>query len=77
MQRHRLHVTIPEDRRAIIEFPHTVPTGEIELIILVPAEGAETDEPQDLSDEGFPVFAVPLDAQPITREMVQRALEEG
>jgi hypothetical protein len=77
MQRHRLLVTIPEDHRAIVEFPHTIPAGEVELIVLIPAEAAETDEPQDLTDEGFPVFAVPPDAKPITREMVQRALEEG
>ena len=76
MQRHRLHVTIPENRRAIVEFPETIPTGEVELIVLVPAE-AEADEPQDLTDEGFPVFAVPPDSKPITQEMIQRALEEG
>jgi hypothetical protein len=38
MQAHRLHVTVPEDRRAMVEFPETVPTGEVELIVLVPAE---------------------------------------
>jgi len=71
MQSHRLHVTIPKNRRAIVQFPEAVPTGEIELIVLIPAEDAET------TDEGFPVFAVPPDAKPITPEMVQRALEEG
>jgi hypothetical protein len=35
------------------------------------------DERQGLTDEGFPVFAVPLDGQPITPEMVRRALEES
>jgi hypothetical protein len=33
--------------------------------------------PQELADEGFPVFAVPPNAKPITREMVRRALEES
>jgi hypothetical protein len=32
--------------------------------------------PQELVDEGFPVFAVGPGAKPITLEMVQRALEE-
>jgi hypothetical protein len=77
MPTHRLHITVPEDRRAIVEFPETVPTGEVEVIVLVPVESAEMDELHGLNDEGFPVFAVPPDAKPITREMVQRALEEG
>ena len=77
MPAHRLHVTVPEDRRAVIEFPETVPTGEVEVIVLVPAESAKADKPQGLLDEGFPVFAVPPDAKPITPEMVQRALEES
>lgn len=29
-----------------------------------------------VTDEGFPVFAVPPDSEPITPEMVQRAFEE-
>lgn len=44
MQAHRLHVTVPEDRRAVIELPDTVPTGQIELIVLIPAEWEETPE---------------------------------
>jgi hypothetical protein len=77
MPAHRLHVTVPEDRRAIVEFPDTVPTGDVELIVLVPVESAETDEPQGLTDKGFPVFAVSPDSEPITPEMVQRAFEES
>lgn len=77
MPAHRLHVTVPENRRAIVDFPDTIPAGEVELIVLVPADGAGADEPQELTDEGFPVFTVPPDAKPITPEMVQRALEEG
>ena len=77
MPAHRLHVTVTEDRRVLVEFPDTVPMGEVELIVLVRGESAEIDEQQALTDEGFPVFAVPLDAQPITSEMVQRAFEES
>ena len=33
--------------------------------------------PQELVDQGFPVFAVKPGATPITLEMVQRALEES
>ena len=77
MTAHGLHVVIPEDRRVLVELPDTVPTGEVELIVLVPTEGAEADEPQGLTDGGFPVFAVPPDSEPITSEMVQRAFDEG
>ena len=38
MQAHRMHVTVPEDRRAVVKFPETVPTGEVELIVLIPVE---------------------------------------
>jgi hypothetical protein len=41
MQAHRMHVTVPEDRRTIIEFPDTVPAGQIELIVLIPAQRDE------------------------------------
>jgi len=34
-------------------------------------------KPQELMDEGFPVFAVAPGAKPIMLEMVQRALEES
>jgi len=35
MQAHRIHVTVPENRRTVVEFPDTVPTGQVELIVLV------------------------------------------
>lgn len=38
MQAHRMHVTVPEDRRIIVEFPKSVPTGDVELIVLITAE---------------------------------------
>lgn len=44
MQAHRMHVTVPEDRRAIIEFPDTVPAGQIELIVLIPSERDEAPD---------------------------------
>jgi hypothetical protein len=39
-----MHVTVPEDRRAIVEFPDTVPTGQVELIVLIPTEREEPPE---------------------------------
>jgi hypothetical protein len=39
MQAHRIHVVVPEDHRATIEFPATIPSGPVELIVLVPREG--------------------------------------
>jgi hypothetical protein len=47
MQAHRMHVTVPEDRRATIEFPDTVPAGQIELIVLIP----ETREAPDKASQ--------------------------
>jgi hypothetical protein len=48
MQAHRMHVTVPEDRRAIVEFPETVPTGEVELIVLV---SVESEAPHDKASQ--------------------------
>jgi len=42
MQAHRIHVVIPENHRATIEFPATIPSGPVELIVLVsPQEDSE------------------------------------
>lgn len=44
MQAHRMHITVPENRKAIVEFPDSVPPGQVELIVLVAAERDETSE---------------------------------
>jgi hypothetical protein len=41
MHAHRMHVTIPEDRRVMVELPDDVPTGLVELIVLIPEEREE------------------------------------
>jgi len=38
MQAHRIHVVVPEDHRTTVEFPATIPSGPVELIVLVPTE---------------------------------------
>jgi hypothetical protein len=38
MQAHRIHIVVPENHRATIEFPVTIPSGPVELIVLVPPE---------------------------------------
>jgi len=45
MQAHKIQVVIPEDHRATIEFPATIPSGPVELIVLVPQGG--TVEPSE------------------------------
>jgi hypothetical protein len=35
MQAHRMRVVVPEDHRAIVEFPEAIPSGPVELIVLV------------------------------------------
>lgn len=44
MQAHRIHVTVPENRRAIVEFPDSVPPGHVELIVLISAGSEDTLE---------------------------------
>jgi hypothetical protein len=39
MQAHRMHIVVPEDHRTTIEFPETIRSGPVELIVLVPADG--------------------------------------
>jgi hypothetical protein len=63
--------------RAIEEASRLPETLQDEIAERLLADIQGIDERQALTAEGFPVFAVPPDARPITREMVQRALEEG
>jgi hypothetical protein len=44
MQAHRIHIVVPEDHRATIEFPATIPSGPVELIVLVPRDGARQEQ---------------------------------
>lgn len=67
MQAHRLRVTVPQNRRAIVEFPDSVPPGQVELIILVAAEPEETAErasPEALSRWDAITAEVGLDPRP-------------
>jgi len=51
MQAHRIHVVIPEDHLTTIEFPKTIRSGPVELIVLVPpgAQGeANAEERQEV-----------------------------
>jgi len=44
MQTHRIRVVVPEDHRAVVEFPEAIRSGPVELIVLVP--------PQSEAEEG-------------------------
>ncbi len=48
MQTHTMRVIIPENHRATIEFPETIRSGPVELIVLVPPPDAasETSAPE-------------------------------
>jgi hypothetical protein len=46
MQAHRMRVVVPEDHRAVIEFPESIRSGPVELIVLVPNELEEGRKPQ-------------------------------
>jgi hypothetical protein len=43
MQAHRIRIVVPENHRAVIEFPASIRSGPVELIVLVPPED-EADE---------------------------------
>lgn len=43
MQAHRIRVVVPENHRAMVEFPEAIRSGPVELIVLVPPEN-ETEE---------------------------------
>jgi hypothetical protein len=44
MQAHRILVTVPENRRTVVDLPETVPTGQVELIVLVATGRDETSQ---------------------------------
>jgi hypothetical protein len=43
MRTHRIHIVVPENHRAEIEFPETIPSGPVELIVLVPSLGEQQE----------------------------------
>lgn len=51
MQAHRIHVVVPENHRATIEFPATIPSGPVELIVLVPPQG-ENEQQTETPPQG-------------------------
>jgi len=51
MQAHRIHVTVPANRRTVVKLPDTVPTGPVELIIVVSEE--RESPPQKASQEAL------------------------
>jgi hypothetical protein len=44
MRAHRIHIVVPENHRAEIEFPETIPSGPVELIVLVPSYGEQQEQ---------------------------------
>lgn len=65
MQAHRIHVVIPEDHRTTIEFPATIPSGPVELIVLVPsAGGVELAEPRPQGHGRLAALAAELAGDP-------------
>ncbi len=46
MQAHRVHVTIPEDHKVMIEVPAEVPAGDAEVIVLS-SSSVVTPQPAD------------------------------
>jgi hypothetical protein len=51
MQAHRIHVVIPENHRATIEFPAAIPSGPVELIVLVLPQG-ESEQQAEAPPQG-------------------------
>lgn len=51
MRAHRIRIVVPENHRAEIEFPETIPSGPVELIVLVPTQ-AEQQEQAEAPPQG-------------------------
>lgn len=47
MQTLRIRVVVPEDHRAVVEFPDTIRSGPVELIVLVPPENESDFKPDE------------------------------
>lgn len=50
MQAYRIRVVIPEDHRLMIEFPAAIPSGPVELIVLVPESETMAPAEQKLEE---------------------------
>src|SRR5436305_997923 len=46
MQALRIRVVVPDNHRAVVEFPETVRSGPVELIVLVPQENESGCKPE-------------------------------
>lgn len=74
MQAYRMHVTVPEDRRTLVKLPNTVPTGEVELIVLVSeaqSELRETANPEALARWDAAAGALARDPRPFRELTVE------
>lgn len=47
METHRIQAVVPEDHRVTIEFPATIPSGPVELIVLVQPQAEAVALPSD------------------------------
>lgn len=56
MQAYRLHVIVPESRKVLIEFPDSIPPGEVELIVIVPDEEPAEKVSQDAQSSARPTL---------------------
>ncbi len=50
MKAYRIHVVVPEDHRLTIEFPAAIPSGPVELIVLVPEPEKRAPTDQKLAE---------------------------
>jgi hypothetical protein len=69
-----MRVVVPEDHRATIEFPETIRSGPVELIVLVPPEN-ETDENHRPVEQGR-LAALAADLAKDSRPFRELSLEE-
>ncbi|HYU33900.1 MAG TPA: hypothetical protein VEW48_17240 [Thermoanaerobaculia bacterium] len=51
MQTHKIRVIVPEDHRAVVEFPEEIRSGPVDLIVLVPPED-EAEESRKSEGQG-------------------------
>ncbi len=77
MQAHRIHVVVPENHRATIEFPATIPSGPVELIVLVPPRGEIGQQAEAPPQGRGRLAALGLPNWPKTRDPFERWLRKN
>lgn len=76
MQAHRIRIVVPENHRATVEFPATIPSGPVELIVLVPPEAEAAKQPESSPQGRGRLAALAAELAQDPRSFKELSLEE-